>query len=59
MQDEQTDDSQYMQEREVMDLTTSQYEDIAYKINQVNSDKWLLELQGIIEYKLYKIKKGK
>ena len=42
-----------------MDLTTSQYIDIANKINKVNSDKWLLELQGIIEYKLYKIKKGK
>ena len=42
-----------------MNLTTSQYIDIANKVNQVNSDKWLLELQGIIEYKLYKIKKGK
>ena len=42
-----------------MDLTTSQYIDIANKVNQVNSDKWLLELKGIIEYKLYKIKEGK
>ena len=42
-----------------MDITTSQYEDIANKIMKTNSDKWLLELQGIIEYKLYKIKKGK
>ena len=42
-----------------MDLTTSQYIDIAKKVNQVNSDKWLLELKDIIEYELYKINKGK
>ena len=42
-----------------MDITQSQYENIANKIINANSDKWLLELQGIIEYKLYKIKKGK
>jgi len=42
-----------------MDITQSQYEDIANKITNTNSDKWLLELQDIIEYKLYKIKKGK
>ena len=42
-----------------MDIKQSQYEDIANKIMNSNSDKWLLELQGIIEYKLYKIKKGK
>ena len=42
-----------------MSITTSQYEDIANKIMKTNSDKWLLELKDIIEYKLYKIKKGK
>tara|TARA_B100000927_G_scaffold19530_1_gene14917 strand:+ start:3373 stop:3504 length:132 start_codon:yes stop_codon:yes gene_type:complete len=39
-----------------MSLTESQYIDIATKISNAKNDNWLIELQGLLEYKLHKLK---
>ena len=39
-----------------MALTESQYIDIATKISNAKNDNWLIELQGLLEYKLHKLK---
>tara|TARA_R100001463_G_scaffold1979_1_gene8435 strand:- start:92 stop:217 length:126 start_codon:yes stop_codon:yes gene_type:complete len=39
-----------------MALTKSQYIDIATKILNAKNDNCLLELQGLLEYKLHKLK---
>ena len=38
-----------------MPITESQYIDIATKILKAKNDNWLLELQGLLEYKLHKL----
>lgn len=42
-----------------MSITENQYIDIANKISNAKNDNWLLELQGLIEYKLHKLKELK
>ena len=39
-----------------MPITESQYIDIATKILKAKNDNWLLELQGLLEYKLHKLR---
>ena len=39
-----------------MALTKSQYIDIATKISNAKNDNWLIESQGLLEYKLHKLK---
>jgi hypothetical protein len=36
-------------------ITESQYIDIATKISNAKNDNWLVELQGLLEYKLHKL----
>lgn len=38
-----------------MNITESEYIDIATKISNAKNDNWLLELQGLLEYKLHKL----
>ena len=38
-----------------MAITESQYIDIATKISNAKNDNWLVELQGLLEYKLHKL----
>ena len=38
-----------------MNITESEYIDIATKISNAKNDNWLLELQGLLEYKLYQL----
>ena len=38
-----------------MDIKESEYIDIAMKISNAKNDNWLLELQGLLEYKLYQL----
>ena len=38
-----------------MNITESQYIDIATKISNAKNNNWLLELQGLLEYKLYQL----
>jgi|TARA_R100001163_G_scaffold47440_1_gene35653 hypothetical protein len=38
-----------------MTITESQYIDIATKISNAKNDNWLVELQGLLEYKLHKL----
>jgi hypothetical protein len=38
-----------------MTITESQYIDIATKISNAENDNWLVELQGLLEYKLHKL----
>ena len=38
-----------------MTITESQYIDIATKISNAKNDNWLVELQGLLEYKLDKL----
>ena len=38
-----------------MAITESQYIDIATKISNAKNNNWLLELQGLLEYKLHKL----
>ena len=42
-----------------MTITESQYIDIATKISNAKNDNWLLELQGLLEYKLHKLSEEK
>ena len=42
-----------------MAITESQYIDIATKISNAKNDNWLLELQGLLEYKLHKLSEEK
>ena len=42
-----------------MTIKKSEYIDIANKISNAKNDNWLLELQGLIEYQLHKIKDDK
>jgi len=39
-----------------MPITESEYKYIATKISNAKNDNWLLELQGLLEYKLHKLK---
>ena len=39
-----------------MPITESQYIDIATKISNAKNDNWLVELQGLLEYKLHKLR---
>lgn len=38
-----------------MPITEIQYIDIATKISNAKNDNWLVELQGLLEYKLHKL----
>ena len=38
-----------------MAIKESEYIDIATKISNAKNDNWLLELQGLLEYKLHKL----
>ena len=38
-----------------MAIKESEYIDIAMKISNAKNDNWLLELQGLLEYKLHKL----
>ena len=38
-----------------MNITESEYIDIATKISNAKNDNWLLELQRLLEYKLHKL----
>ncbi len=38
-----------------MTIKKSEYIDIATKISNAKKDNWLLELQGLLEYKLYQL----
>ena len=38
-----------------MTITERQYIDIATKISNAKNDNWLVELQGLLEYKLHKL----
>ena len=38
-----------------MNITESEYIDISTKISNAKNDNWLLELQGLLEYKLHKL----
>mgnify|MGYP003116384886 CR=1 FL=1 len=42
-----------------MAITESQYIDIATKISNAKNDNWLVELQGLLEYKLHKLSEEK
>ncbi len=42
-----------------MPITESQYIDIATKISNAKNDNWLVELQGLLEYKLHKLREEK
>ena len=42
-----------------MPITESQYIDIATKITNAKNDNWLVELQGLLEYKLHKLREEK
>ena len=42
-----------------MNITESEYIDIATKISNAKNDNWLLELQGLLEYKLHKLSEEK
>jgi len=38
-----------------MTIKKSEYIDIATKISNAKNNDWLLELQGLLEYKLYQL----
>ena len=38
-----------------MTIKESEYIDIATKISNAKNNNWLLELQGLLEYKLYQL----
>ena len=41
-----------------MAIKESEYIDIATKISNAKNNDWLLELQGLLEYKLYQLNEG-